>query len=91
MSRLTERLEDELMDGELFESITEAEVLHERYRQEQVRFRPHSSLGYLTPEEFKNLPTSYQRLVLAGSSRRKGFYAKEFWGHQAPSELALVS
>jgi putative transposase len=49
------RLRDELLNGELFQSITEAQVLHERYRQEYNRFRPHSSLGYLTPEEFKEL------------------------------------
>jgi len=47
--------------------------------------------GYLTPEEFKNFPVPDQRLIFARSSKRKGFYAKEFWGHQPDPELALVS
>jgi len=85
------RLRDELLNGELFQSIAEAQVLHERYRQEYNHFSPHSALGYLTPEEFKDLPTSSQRAVLAGSATRRDFYAKEFWGYQTRSKLTLVS
>jgi len=72
---------------ELFQSLTETQVLYDRYRQEYNRFRPHGSLGYLTPEEFKDLGVCDQRLVLARSSNRKGWYAKGFWAPRHTQRL----
>jgi len=46
------RLRDELLDQEVFTSLTEARVLAEQYRVFHNLDRPHSSLGYLTPAEF---------------------------------------
>ena len=43
------RLRDELLNGEIFDTLTEAKVLVERWREEYNRFRPHSSLGYRPP------------------------------------------
>ena len=43
------KLRDELLNGEIFDTLTEAKVLTERWRQEYNRFRPHSSLGYRPP------------------------------------------
>jgi putative transposase len=43
------KLRDELLNGEIFDTVTEAKVLIERWRQEYNRFRPHSSLGYKPP------------------------------------------
>ena len=43
------KLRDELLNGEIFDTMTEAQVLTERWRQEYNRFRPHSSLGYRPP------------------------------------------
>ena len=43
------KLRDELLNGEIFDTLTEAQVLIERWRQEYNRFRPHSSLGYRPP------------------------------------------
>jgi putative transposase len=43
------KLRDELLNGEIFDTMTEARVLTERWRQEYNRFRPHSSLGYRPP------------------------------------------
>jgi len=43
------KLRDELLNGEIFYTLTEAKVLIERWRQEYSTFRPHSSLGYLPP------------------------------------------
>jgi transposase InsO family protein len=37
------------LNGEIFDTLTEAKVLIERWRQEYNRFRPHSSLGYKPP------------------------------------------
>lgn len=47
------RFRDELLDRELFTNLTEARVLVEEYRREYNQHRPHSSLGYLTPSEFR--------------------------------------
>lgn len=46
------KLRDELLAGELFTSLLEAQVLAEDYRQEYNTYRPHRSLGNLTPVEF---------------------------------------
>ena len=43
------KLRDELLNGEIFYTLTEAKVLIERWRQEYNRFHPHSSLGYRPP------------------------------------------
>lgn len=46
------RFEDELLNREIFTSLTEAQVLVEQYRIAYQHERPHSSLGYRTPAEF---------------------------------------
>ncbi len=43
------KLRDELLDGEIFDTLLEAKVLVERWRWEYNRFTPHSSLGYRPP------------------------------------------
>ena len=46
------KLRDELLNQELFGSLAEAEVLHERFRRHYNEARPHGALGYLTPAAF---------------------------------------
>src|SRR5262249_34525500 len=46
---ITERLRDELLDRELFDTLWEVKVLVERWRQTYNRIRPHSALGYRPP------------------------------------------
>ena len=46
------RLRDELLDGELFMSLVEAQVLLEDQRRFYNEERPHRSLGNLTPRQF---------------------------------------
>ena len=46
------KLRDELLNQELFGSLAEAKVLHERFRRHYNEDRPHSALGYLTPAAF---------------------------------------
>jgi len=46
------RLRDEVLNQEMFGSVTEARVLVERWRQEYNSEHPHSSLGYLSPDEY---------------------------------------
>jgi len=43
------KLRDELLNGELFYTLKEAQVLIERWRKEYNTIRPHSSLGYKPP------------------------------------------
>ena len=43
------KLRDELLNGEIFYSLTEAEVLIEDWRRTYNQIRPHSSLGYRPP------------------------------------------
>jgi putative transposase len=43
------KLRDERLNGEILDTLMEAKVLVEDWRQEYNRFRPHSSLGYKPP------------------------------------------
>ena len=43
------KLRDELLNLEIFDTLYEAQVLIEQWRQHYNRFRPHSSLGYRPP------------------------------------------
>ena len=47
-----DKLRDELLNREVFGSLLEARVVIEQWRCEYNQNRPHSSLGYQTPEEF---------------------------------------
>ena len=54
------KLRDELLNGELFYTLKEAQVLIERWRMEYNSFRPHSSLGYKPPAPQMILPAYEQ-------------------------------
>jgi transposase InsO family protein len=43
------KMRDELLNGEIFDTLLEAQVLIERWRMEYNRIRPHSALGYRPP------------------------------------------
>jgi putative transposase len=43
------KLRDELLNGEIFDTVTEARVITERWRKQYNTIRPHSSLGYRPP------------------------------------------
>jgi transposase InsO family protein len=43
------KLRDELLNGETFDTVLEAQVLVENWRQHYNAVRPHSSLGYRPP------------------------------------------
>jgi putative transposase len=47
------KLRDELLDAEIFTTLLEAKIMAEDYRQDYNQNRPHSTLGYKTPREFK--------------------------------------
>jgi len=54
------KLRDELLNGEIFETLQEAKVLIEFWKKDYNRHRPHSSLGYKppAPEVWGSLATS---------------------------------
>jgi putative transposase len=64
------RLRDEMFNGELFESVTEAQILLDHWHVEDNEYRPHSSLGYLSPKEFVALPMAKQRQQLRTATQR---------------------
>jgi putative transposase len=43
------KFRDELLNGEIFDTVTEARVITERWRKHYNTIRPHSSLGYRPP------------------------------------------
>jgi putative transposase len=47
-----DKLRDECLNREVFRNGKEAQTIVEAWRQEYNNYRPHSSLGYLTPAEF---------------------------------------
>jgi transposase InsO family protein len=60
------KLRDEFLNGEIFYTLKEAQVLIERWRRIYNTIRPHSSLGYKppTPETFlpKRLEVAFQNI-----------------------------
>jgi len=46
------KFRDECLNCELFENGRQAQIIAENWRVEYNTYRPHSSLGYMTPEEF---------------------------------------
>lgn len=61
------KLRDELLRGEIFDTLLEAKVLVERWRKHYNQVRPHSSLGYRPPApEAKLLAVSRPSLSLLG-------------------------
>jgi transposase InsO family protein len=51
-----DRLRDELLNGEVFDTLLEAQVLVERWRRHYNAVRPHSALGYGPPALEAALP-----------------------------------
>ena len=53
-----DKLRDECLNRELFASLREAQVVIEGWRCEYNQSRPHSSLGYQTPDEYASRQTN---------------------------------
>jgi putative transposase len=68
------KFRDELLNCEIFDTLTEAKVLVEMWRQEYNRFRPHSSLDYRppAPETKRDLdPRAWNRAIYTSESLLK--------------------
>ena len=59
------KLRDELLDREIFCTLTEAQVLIERWRREYNTVRPHSALGYRPPAPAAISPASLNGLIMS--------------------------
>ena len=59
------KLRDELLDREIFYTLTEAKILIERWRREYNTVRPHSALGYRPPA-----PEAVRPVALGGFNMR---------------------
>jgi putative transposase len=57
------RLRDELLEGEIFYSLREAEVVIESWRRHYNQVRPHSSLGYRAPAPEVFMPALAARMT----------------------------
>ena len=68
------RLRDEMLNGELFQSVDEAQILLDRWRTQYNTYRPHSSLGYLAPEQFVAKDIQEQRQLL-----REATHSRDWW------------
>jgi putative transposase len=62
------KFRDECLNMETFANLAEAKVVNEAWRREYNNERPHSSLGYLTPLEFK---ARWQRTQAATADGQK--------------------
>ena len=58
------KLRDECLSREWFSSVKEAQVVIEDWRKFYNERRPHSSLGYLTPREFKSRMENNKSLAI---------------------------
>jgi len=52
------KMRDELLNREIFTTLTEAKVLIEQWRKEYNQVRPHSSLGYRPPAPDVRIPVT---------------------------------
>jgi transposase InsO family protein len=58
------KLRDELLNGEIFYSLKEAQVLVEMWRQHYNKVRPHSALGYKPPAPEAILPSIQKGIAI---------------------------
>ena len=63
------QLRDELLNREIFYTLTEAKILLERWRREDNTVRPHRALGYRPPAPAAISPASRNELIMSPRSR----------------------
>ena len=65
MESFNGKLRDELLDREIFYTLTEAQILIERWRQQYNTVRPHSALGYRPPAPGTVIPAAFRSLEMS--------------------------
>ena len=71
------KLRDELLNGEIFYTLKEAQVLIERWRQEYNTVRPHSALGYRPPAP--------EAIVVTPRDPGSAMLRQDLWADLAPT------
>ena len=66
-------LRDELLDREIFYTLTEAQVLIERWRQQYNTVRPHSALGYRPPAPVTIIPAARRRIDMSPAPHKQWY------------------
>ena len=79
------KLKDELIKGELFTSLLESQVLTKEYQEEYNKRRPHSSLGWLAPEEFARRCKAAEKASLERDGAGRVGAGSEEGGREAES------
>jgi len=64
------KLRDELLNGEIFDTLLEAKVLIECWRREYNTIRPHSALGYTPPAPEARIPWPADKKTDQGPPRK---------------------
>lgn len=59
-------MRDELLNGEIFYALQEAQVIIEQWRQHYNTRRPHSALGYRPPAPEVIIPSEKKRILETG-------------------------
>ena len=65
MESFNGKLRDELLDREIFDTLTAAKILIERWRREYNTVRPHSALGYRPPAPAALSPAALSGLIMS--------------------------
>jgi putative transposase len=96
------KFRDECLNLEVYDTTAEAQAVHERFRQHYNTERPHSSLGYATPVQFRDqwlagqaevAPGAMVSLPLSGPNMRPQTNGRGAWPrpHVRPPASALGS
>ena len=65
MESFNGKLRDELLDREIFYTLTEAKVLIEQWRRQYNTVRPHSALGYRPPAPAATMRTPNSGFIIS--------------------------
>lgn len=84
-----DKLRDECLNREVFDTLAEARVIIEAWRQEYNEYRPHSSLGYRTPTEAATLCQTALRPRLATLDETSAAFDRETKQHQTSKPRTL--
>lgn len=61
------RFREECLNAQVFQNLTHARWLIERFRQKYSQERPHGSLGGIAPEEFERRNNREENLLRTGT------------------------
>jgi putative transposase len=79
------RLRDECLNAHWFRTLNDVRITLAAWRQEYNCERPHSSLGYRTPDEFRRATTGYANV----ESQQRFPHSHSLGGDENISELKL--